>query len=87
MPIYGVIHALEHAWREGYQRFWLESDSSLVHHGFLDQLVVPWSFRGRWSPCLHFCKHMQFKVSHVFHEENHCIDKLVNLVLIYRKQY
>jgi len=30
---------------------------------------------------------MEFKVSHVFRERNHCADKLANLVLIHKEQY
>jgi len=32
---------------ECYHRLWLESDSSLVCHGVLDQRMVPWSLRER----------------------------------------
>jgi len=67
-----------------FQKFWLESDSSVVYHSFLDQRLICWSLKGIWHPCLPFRKHMHFKVFHVFCEENHCTDKLSNLPLIHR---
>lgn len=52
---------------------------------FLDQQVVPRNLRGKWCRCLHFCKHTQLKVTHVFREKNHRADKLADLSLIYRE--
>ena len=49
-----------------FQKLWLESNSSLVYHDFLDQWVIFWSLRSRWHPCLPFCKHIHFKVCHSF---------------------
>jgi len=39
------------------------------------------SLRGRWRKCIKICKEIEFKVSHIFCEENHCADKLASLGL------
>jgi len=52
---------------------------------FLDQRVVPLSFRGRWRHCLHCICGLKFLM--FFHEENNCINKLSNLAFIHEEQY
>jgi len=52
-----TIYALKHAWKEGFQRIWLENDSFLVCHGVLIN-EFPWCLRKIWSRCLHFCKYI-----------------------------
>jgi len=75
----GAILGIELAWSKGFRRIWLECDSSLLYQAFSSFNLIPWSLRGRWRKCIKICKEIDFKVSHIFYEGNHCADKLVAL--------
>lgn len=55
------------------------TDSKLVVLAFQSGSIVPWQLRQRWKYCLFTIQSMDFVVSHIFREGNHCADKLANL--------
>ena len=71
----------ELAWSKGFRRIWLECDSFLFCQTFNSFNLIRWSFRGRCRKCIKICKEIEFKVSHIFREGNHCTDKLASLGL------
>jgi ribonuclease HI len=77
----GAMIAIETAAFKGWSHLWLESDSMLVVHAFSSSKIVPWPLRNRWNNCLLLISNMNFYVSHIFREGNHCADKLANLGL------
>jgi len=77
----GVIRAIEIAAHHKWNSLWLEVDSALVVNAFKNQSLVPWRLRNRWNNCMHIISNMNFLVSHVYREENCCVDALVNLGL------
>jgi ribonuclease HI len=77
----GAMIAIETAAVKGWSHLWLESDSMLVVHAFSSSKIVPWPLRNRWNNCLLLISNMNFYVSHIFREGNHCADKLANLGL------
>ena len=77
----GAILAIEPAWSKGFRRIWLECDSSLLCQAFSLFNLIPWSLRGRWRKCIKIYKEIEFKVSHIFRERNHCANKLASLGL------
>jgi ribonuclease HI len=76
----GAIIAIETAANKGWSYLWLKSDM-LVVHAFSYARIVPWSLRNHWDKCLLLTSNMNFYVSHIFREGNHCADKLANLGL------
>jgi ribonuclease HI len=77
----GAMLAIEIANSKGWTQLWLESDSMLVVHAFSSSKIVPWVLRNRWENCLLLISNMNFYVSHIYREGNHCADKLANLGL------
>jgi ribonuclease HI len=77
----GAMIAIETATNKGWSNMWLESDSMLVVLAFSSARIVPWSLRNRWDNCLLLISNMNFYVSHIYREGNHCADKLANLGL------
>jgi hypothetical protein len=53
----------------------------LVVLAFSSTKIVPWQLRNRWDSCLSMISNMNFYVSHIYREGNHCADKMVNLGL------
>jgi len=45
---------------------------------FSNVLLVPWMLRNDWENCFHLFSQISFHVSHIFREENHCVDIPVN---------
>jgi len=60
---------------------WIESDSRLVTLAVKSPHIVPWQIKNRWLNCLTLVKSMNFLLSHIFGEGNHCADKLAALGL------
>jgi len=77
--VYETIIAIEHAKEAGYKRLWLESDSTLVCFAFSSKHLGPRSISNIWNKYLYFCKDIDFKVSYIFREDNHYVDKLASL--------
>jgi ribonuclease HI len=77
----GAMLAIETAVNKGWSQLWLESDSMLVVKAFSSSKVVPWALRNRWDNCLARISNMNFFVSHIYREGNHCADKLASLGL------
>ncbi|KAK2361038.1 hypothetical protein QL285_086244 [Trifolium repens] len=77
----GAMIAIETAVNKGWSQLWLESDSMLVVKAFSSSKVVPWALRNRWDNCLARISNMNFFVSHIYREGNHCADKLAGLGL------
>jgi len=73
--------AIELAWRKGFRHIWLECDSSILCQAFSLFNLIPWFLKGRWRKCIKICKEIEFKVFHIFREENHCVNKLASLDL------
>jgi len=76
-----VILAIELVWSKDFRRIWLKCDSFLLYQAFSLFNLIPWFLRGRWRKCIKICKEIEFKVSHIFCEGNHCADKLASLGL------
>jgi len=81
VEVMGAILAIEFAWSKGFRRIWLECDFSLLCQAFSSFNLILWSLRGRWRKCIKICKEIEFKVSHIFSDGNHCADKLASLDL------
>jgi ribonuclease HI len=77
----GAMIAIETAASKGWSYLWLESDSMLVVLAFSSAKIVPWALRNRWENCLTLLSNMNFYVSHIYREGNHCADKLANIGL------
>jgi ribonuclease HI len=77
----GAMYAIETAVQKGWFNLWLETDSMLVLKAFSSVKVVPWHLRNRWDNCLLLSSRMNFFVTHIYREGNHCADKLANLGL------
>lgn len=75
----GAMTAIEIAASNNWRKLWLETDSKLVVSAFQSGSIVPWQLRQRWKYCLFTIQSMDFVVSHIFREGNHCADKLANL--------
>jgi hypothetical protein len=73
--------AIETAVNKGWSNLWLESDYMLVFLAFSSARIVPWPLRNRWDNCLLLISNMNFYVSHIYREGNHCANKLANLGL------
>ncbi|KAK9943231.1 hypothetical protein M0R45_008846 [Rubus argutus] len=73
-----VIEAIRVASLKGWNRLWLETDSSLVVHYFKNHNLVPWKYRVSWGNCIHTVKQMAFRVSHTYREGNIVADSLAN---------
>ena len=72
-----AMTGIEIAVRHGWDRIWLESDSTYVVNLFITRsLEVPWKFKSRWIRTLGMIDHMQFRVSHIFREGNAAADAL-----------
>lgn len=61
--------------------FGLESDSTTVVRAFSPPFCVPWEIRNIWLNCINLVSNWNFVVSHIFREENSCVDALANLGL------
>jgi len=84
VEFYGVIHVMEEAQKMRLTNVWLECDFVLVCVAFTTRTNVLWMFHNRWNTCLNYCGKIKFKVTHIFHEGNACVDKLTNLGFIHR---
>lgn len=73
--------AIEIADVKNWINLWLETNSMLVFLAFKSSKIVPWSLRNRWDNCLFLLSRFNFKVSHIYREDNHCADQLANLGL------
>ncbi|GAU14007.1 hypothetical protein TSUD_168320 [Trifolium subterraneum] len=75
----GAMLAIETAASKGWSHIWLESNSMLVVLAFSSAKIVLWSLSNRWDNCLVLISTMNFYVSHIEREGNHCADKRANL--------
>lgn len=73
-----AMYAIELAFQKGWHPLWLECDSSLVVTAFSNSAIVPWQLQTRWKIYLQLTTSMRFRISHIFREENTCVDKLAN---------
>jgi len=78
---------MEEAQKMGLTNVWLECDSALVCVVFTAKTYVPWMFHNRWNTCLNYSEKIKFKITHIFHEGNVCVDKLANLGFIHRESF
>ena len=69
--------AINFAWKYGWHRIWLESDSTYVVQLLSSRSeLVPWRVRQAWQRCIFQISHMDFQVSHIFREGNQVADTL-----------
>lgn len=77
----GIILAVECAFQKNWLNLWIESDSKLVTLAIKSPQIVPWQIKNRWLNCLTLLQSMNFLLTHIYREGNHCADKLANLSL------
>ena len=78
VEIMWVILAIDLAWSKDLKCIWLKCDSSLLCQTFSSFNLIPWSLRGRWRKCVKICKEVEFKVSHIFREENQLVQSCLS---------
>ncbi|MCH97438.1 ribonuclease H protein, partial [Trifolium medium] len=71
--IMGVILAIEFAVEKH------ESDSRLATLAIKYPMIVHWQIKNRCLNCPSKISFMQFIISHIYREDNHCADKLASL--------
>jgi len=54
----------------------------LVFLAFKSHQPIPWQLKNRWDDCMQIISSMNFIVSHIYREENHCADNLANIVYL-----
>jgi len=81
VELVAAMTAIEIAHNNGYNHFWLETDSQLVTLAFNSSSIVPWVLRNRWFNCMLRIRQMRFIVSHIYREGNACADSLENIGL------
>jgi ribonuclease HI len=77
----GIMRAIELAFDRGWHSLWIECDSKLATMAFNNYHMVPCHIRNRWDNCLDKTLSMNFLITHVYREGNHCTIKLANLGL------
>jgi ribonuclease HI len=78
----GALRAIEIAYANNWNNFWLESDSSLVVNAFRNpNKTVAWLLRNRWKNMLGMLAQMNCIVTHVYREGNVVADLLANFGL------
>jgi len=78
---------MEEAQKMGLTNVCFECDSALVSGAFTARTKIMWMLRNRWNTCLNYCGKIKFRVTHIFHEGNVCVDKLTNLGFIHRDSF
>ena len=72
-----AVYAIDKAHAYGWNRIWLESDSTYVVDLFRKKSSdVPWKLLPHWTKCIHQLSGMQFRVSHIFREGNMVANRL-----------
>jgi len=84
---YGVIHAMEEAEKMWLTNVWMKCDSALICAAFTVRTNVSLMLRNQWNICLNYCEKIRFRVTHIFHEGNTCVDKYANLGFIHRETF
>jgi hypothetical protein len=57
--------------------------SQLVTTAFKNHGLVPWSLRSMWLNYIELIKNMRFIISHIFREDNRCVDKIVSISFVW----
>jgi hypothetical protein len=76
VEIFCFIMAMEHVLQLGWRNIWLESDSTSALLTFKNVSLVPTRLKKRWHDC--FLTGFQVISSHIFREENSCVDGRAN---------
>ncbi|XP_058783661.1 uncharacterized protein LOC131658374 [Vicia villosa] len=76
-----VIHVMEIAIDRGWQKLWVETDSTMVVKAFTNHRLVPFIFRTRWFFCLQHTNFSHIFITHIYMEGNSCAHFLANLAL------
>jgi ribonuclease HI len=79
--LWGIIFAIEAAFDRGWNNLWIESDSMVATWALKSPSLIPWQLRNRWESCLQKLNSMNFMLTHIYREGNHCADKLASLGL------
>ncbi|KAK2648626.1 hypothetical protein Ddye_016115 [Dipteronia dyeriana] len=74
--------AINFAWKNGWHRIWLDSDSSYVVQLLSSRSEqVPWRIRQAWQRFIYQISKMEYQVSHIFRKGNQVADALSKHVL------
>jgi len=73
--------AIEIANQRGWRNLLIETDSSLVVMAFKSIALVPCSLRNIWINCNIMLNNTNFIVTHIYREDNLCVDKLASIGL------
>ncbi|CAL0322191.1 unnamed protein product [Lupinus luteus] len=73
-----AIIAVQTAKNKGWTHLWLETDSTMVLQIFSNKIQLPWRLRNLWYHCMETLRTLNFRISHLFREGNHCADQLAN---------
>lgn len=73
---------MKHALNQDWDRLWLESNSKLVVLAFRKASIVSWKLINRWEKCIQALNRLNFLTTHIFKDENYCVDKFANLSLL-----
>jgi len=77
--IMDVILAIELAYETTCTHLCLESDSKLINLVFTQSKIIPWNLYHRWQNYLDFSRNTNFKVTHIYKEENCCVGRMTNI--------
>lgn len=76
------MSAIHVAKDKGWTKLWMECDFSLVVKAFSNPDIIPWKLRVIWRNCIAMTSNFNFRITYVFREANHCVDKLANFGVI-----
>jgi ribonuclease HI len=79
--LWGIIFAIDATFDRGWNIFWIESDSMVASWALKSPSLIPWQLRNRWESCLQKLNNMNFMLTQIYIEGNHCADKLASLGL------
>ncbi|XP_058750562.1 uncharacterized protein LOC131623580 [Vicia villosa] len=76
-----AIIAMEKAMDLQLNKFWLESDYTLVVKTFYNHALVPWTIRSLWLVYWSYMMIIDFMITHIFREANFCANILASVGL------
>lgn len=65
-----------------WNNFWIETDPLPASLAVKLSHIVPWQLKNGWENNSYLIRNMNFMISHIFREGNHCANKLINLELV-----
>lgn len=73
--LFAAMSAIYIAVEKGWSKIWMECDSTLVVQAYSNPDIVSWRTRTKWMNCVKLASTLDFRISHVCREGNHCVDK------------